>query len=137
MNAISSYKKELKDANNHLTNDEKGLLKVKEEIAALQETAKEYKKRIEADRQNKVEKGLLYFSEKRRSALLDRAENLSYSRETLSRLRSFDKDHWNPDCVDCDTIADFEGIEKYVNDNTPAWERSAVNKIGKLFNRNE
>ena len=36
MNAISSHKKELKDANKHLTNDEKGLLKVKEEIAALQ-----------------------------------------------------------------------------------------------------
>ena len=137
MNVISSYKKELKSANKQLTEDEKDLLKVKEEIAALQKTEKKLEKRVEEDRQNKVEKGLLYFSNKKRLELLDRAENFPYSRETLSRLRSFDKDHWNSDCVDCDIIADFEGLEKYVNRNTPAWERSSINKIGEIFNQSE
>lgn len=137
VNAISSYKRKYRNANKNLTNDEKELLKVKEEIATLQETEKQIQKKIEEDRQNKLNTGLLYFSDKKRSKLLDKAEDLPISKDTISRLRFFDKDHWNPDHVDLNTIADFESIENYVKDNTPAWEQSPVSRIGKFFNRNE
>lgn len=136
MSAISSYKKQLKTANKHLANTQKDLLKVNEEIASLQKAAKTLQTQTEETRKNKVEKGLLYFNENKRAALLDRAESMPYSPSIISRLRSIDNAHWNADYVDCNTIAEFEAVEKYINDSMPAWERSPVTKIGKAFNRN-
>lgn len=135
MSAITSYKKQFEEANKQLADDELDLLKVNEQMQTLQRKREDLEKKIQKDRENKVVKGLLYYSEERRSVLLDKADELKYSRKTIQRLRTYDKNQWNTDSVDHDLIADFETVEKYVNGNTPSWEKSPFAKFGKMLNR--
>ncbi|MCH5352456.1 MAG: hypothetical protein J1E06_03215 [Acutalibacter sp.] len=136
MNAISSYKKQFKDAAKNLVDDETLLLKVNQEMATLQERKEELEKKIAIDRQNKWEKGMLYYSQDRRDSLLDKAKELSYSEQAIERLQSIDKEHWNLDHVDGNIIDDFESLEKYVKENIPGWEKSPITKLGKWINGN-
>ncbi len=134
MGAISSYKKQFVTAAKKLTSDEMQLLEVNQEIEALQKRKKELETKVENDRQNKCQTGVLYYSESRRNCLLSKAKELRYPEETLTRLRSINEDQWNPSYVENDTIDDFEAIEKYVKEKTPAWEKSPVAKFGKWIN---
>ena len=136
VSAIPSYEKQFKDASRRLADDEAQLLTVTQEIAALQKKKEQIEKNIDEDRKNKCNKGMLYYCENKRAAILDQAENLPYSKQTINRLRSIDNENWNSDHIDLNTIADFEAVEKYVNDNTPAWEQSPIAKLGKWFNQN-
>lgn len=136
MNVISSYKRQLNKANKRLLNDEKEKLRLQEEIALLQKQVACCDKKIAEDKQNKVLKGMQYFSKKKRNEILNEAEGLSCSRETIARLRSYD-DSWNEDCIDCNIISDFETLEKTVNDNKPDWEKSFFTKLGRVINQNE
>lgn len=137
MGAISSYKKQFVTAAKNLTSDETQLLEVNQEIETLQKRKRELEKKIEIDRQNKCETGILYYSENKRDSLLSKAEELHYSEDALIRLRSIDEEHWNSSYVENDTIDDFEAVEKYVKEKTPAWEKSPVTKLGKWINSNK
>ena len=136
MNVISSYKTQLNKANKRLISDEKEKLRLQEEIALLQKQVECCGKKIAEDKQNIVLKGMQYFSKKKRDEILNEAEELSCSRETIARLRSYD-DNWNEDCVDCNVISAFETLEKTVNDNKPDWEKSFFTKLGRAINQNE
>ena len=134
MRAISSRKRQYQAANKQLTADQVRLVKVEAEMAALQKEKERIEQQIEKDRQNKVTKGMLYYTENQRTILLDKADGLQYSKQTIQRLRAIDEAHWNADFVNCDTIDDFAAVEKYVNDNEPTWERSPFARLGKLIN---
>ena len=136
MNVISSYKTQLNKASKRLVNNEKKKLKLQQEMALLQEQMDCCDKNIAEDKRNKVLKGMQYFSKTKREELLNEAEELSCSRETIARLRSYD-DNWNEDCIDCNIISDFMALEKTVNDNKPDWEKSFFTKLGKAINQNE
>ena len=137
MDAISSYKKQFKEASNCLSNDKNELLHVEQELASLLEKKDKLERKIEMDRQNKFEKGMLYYSGNRRDSLLDRAKELRYSENAINRLKSIDDQHWNPDYVDKSVIEDFESIEQFVDCHTPRWEKSLMAKFGKWINDNE
>lgn len=137
MSAISSYKKQYINASKHLNDDRAQLLRVEQQMVALQQEKEQIQKRIEQGIATKRDKGLLYFSEVKRTELLDKVEGFPYSKQTIQRLRSIDQSQWDSDHIGCDTIEDFEAVERYINDNMPAWEKSPITKIGKWFNRSE
>lgn len=136
VSTISSYKKQFAEVNKCLTRDENELFKVRADIAALKEKERQLEKKVEEDRQNKVVKGMLYFSDDQRTSLLTRAEDLQYSKKTIDRLRTYTEQQWNADYVNYNTIEDFEAVEKYVNENEPDWEQGILAKIGKSFLQN-
>ena len=82
-------------------------------------------------------KGLLYFNNEKRYHLLEEAEKLCYSKTSISHLRSFTVDNWNKDSVTLDDIREMHTIEKYVDNNTPAWKKSIFSQIGKFINKTE
>ena len=79
-------------------------------------------------------KGLLYYSDEKRSSLLDQAERLCYSRLAIARLKMFTDENWNPDNVSIEDIREFAAIENYVKKNTPAWKKSVFSQIGSFIN---
>ena len=136
MSLINTSKKQFDAANKQLTNDLRSLSNVNQEIQALLEKKATINAQCEQDTHNRIVKGMLYYDASKRKALLDKAEALKYSRQTLDRLRSYNDDMWNEDNVNNDIISDFEAVEKYVDDNAPAWEKSFLAKLGNLSNRN-
>lgn len=138
MSAIPSFaKKSFNKANKKLVQDENELFETEKQIDELLKKKREIKERICKDKQNKVVTGMLYYTEEKRAALLDKAVNLSYSEQTIARLRMYDKSQWNADIIDENTIADFESIEKFVDDHTSPWENNIFSKIGQIIDHNE
>ena len=133
MRRISTYDKQFREAKKNLAKDEEELLRVTKQMTQLQQKKTELEERIKEDRKNKVEKGLLYYSSKRRMEILDKAEKLPYSPEAIRRLRALKEEHWNCDAVDDNIIKDLEAVERYVAENTPEWERWPITKMGKLL----
>ena len=82
-------------------------------------------------------KGLLYYSNEKRISLLNEAEELCYSKVTISRLKNFTEDNWNKDNVTLEDIHEFQTIEEYVRKNTPAWKNNLFSHIGDFINNAE
>ena len=82
-----------------------------------------------------ITKGLLYYDNKKRASLLESAETLCYSKDSISHLRSFTCENWNSDNVTIEDIREFQSIESYVHQNLPLWEKSVIAKFGKFVNQ--
>lgn len=119
MSPIPSYKKQFNQASEDLARDQQELLDLDEQIQALQKKKSDLTSQIEADKNNVVTKGMLYFDSEKRKHVLDEAEQLSYSRMKLDRLRGFDDQSWNSDNVDFETITEFQAMERYISENSP------------------
>lgn len=78
-----------------------------------------------------VSEGLLYFTEERRTKLINKAESLCYSKEILNKLKYIKDEDWNSDSVDENIIRDLQAIEKFVNDHTPFIDKTFLNTIGR------
>lgn len=127
MSPIPSYKKQFNQASEDLARDQQELLDLEEQIQALQKKKSDLTSQIEADKNNVVTKGMLYFDSEKRKHVLDKAEQLSYSRMKLDRLRGFDDQSWNSDNVDLETITEFQAMERYISENSP----SILSQLGK------
>ncbi len=137
VSAILSYQKQFKRATKKLTNTDEEILQVDEQIELLTQRKKQLLQKREKDQQNKVETGLMHFSNKNRTELLDQAKELLYSESAVERLRAFDDAQWNMDNVNINVINDFEALEEYVRKHTPPWKKSIFTKIGKEAIPNE
>lgn len=128
MSPIPSYKKQFNQASEDLARDQQELLDLDEQIQALQKKKSDLTSQIEADKNNVVTKGMLYFDSEKRKHMLDKAEQLSYSRLKIEKIRSIDDQSWNSDNVDFETITELQAIERYVGKNSSG----VLSQLGKL-----
>lgn len=128
MSPISNYKKQLNEANEELARNQRELLELDKRIQALQKEKRDVASRIEAGKNSVVTKGMLYFSSEKRKQVLDRAEQLSYSRLKIDKFRCLDDQSWNSDNVDFEMITELQAMERHIGDNSPG----LLSQLGKF-----
>ena len=99
MSYITTRKRQLDRAFKDYKNNQRGKAKAKKRLDICQAKYSEITNRTTVSARNVVVAGMLYFDERKREELLAEAEQLSYSRETLNRLRIFNSGNWNEDTV--------------------------------------
>ncbi len=127
MSTIRKDKELFEEANRECEKDDLRMLTLKKEM-------KELKKKTEIDRNNRITRGMIYYSAERRKELLDKADELKYSRKTIERLRNIDDRQWNSDLVDNDLISEFQTIEKYIGNFSQKKSKSPFSILGKFIN---
>lgn len=133
MRPISTYKKQLGEANKVLTNDLRQKLDIERQIQELQKRRDEMEQRICADTRNVVTKGMLYYGPEMRERLLTQGQQLSYSELKIGKLRQFDNTNWNADHVDLEVITELQALEAYVGENAPDDTRGLLARLGRLI----
>ena len=78
----------------------------------------------------------MYYNQEKREAILNEAEKLRYSQETISRIRRKTGDeNWNADNVGIEIMLELDAVDKFVGKNAAWWEKSLLSKFGSLLNQ--
>ena len=134
---ISNYKKEYELSIKKRTRDQQELTEIETQIEALEKRRQQKKAIIAEDDNDMLLSGLRYYSAERRNTILNRAEELCYSKKEIENIRSFNDNDWNADNVAVETIERLNVIEQYVGNHMTWWEKSPFSKIGAFLNNDD
>lgn len=136
--AISNHKKRYQKATNKREQDLREKTRIEAQIALLEKQRDVVSQRIAEDDNDVVSEGLLYYNQEKREAILNEAEKLRYSQETISRIRRKTGDeNWNADNVGIEIMLELDAVDKFVGKNAAWWEKSLLSKFGSLLNQEE